>query len=71
MIGAIQVSDEDEAMLITDAGTLVRTPVGDVSVIGRNTQGVMLIRLSEGERLVQLARVEPLDEDGGEGEADS
>ena len=71
VIGAIQVGDEDEAMLITDAGTLVRTPVGDVSVIGRNTQGVMLIRLSEGERLVQLARVEPLDEDDAEGEADS
>ncbi|WP_455385363.1 DNA gyrase subunit A [Acidihalobacter prosperus] len=71
VIGAIQVGDEDEAMLITDAGTLVRTPVGDVSVIGRNTQGVMLIRLSEGERLVQLARVEPLEEDDAEGEADS
>jgi DNA gyrase subunit A len=70
VIGAIQVSDEDEAMLITDAGTLVRTPVGDVSVIGRNTQGVTLIRLSEGERLVQLARVEPLGEDEAEGDAE-
>jgi DNA gyrase subunit A len=70
VIGAVQVSDEDEAMLITDAGTLVRTPVGDVSVIGRNTQGVTLIRLSEGEHLVQLARVEPLDEEDAEGVAD-
>ncbi|MEJ2653875.1 MAG: DNA gyrase subunit A [Acidihalobacter sp.] len=70
VIGAIQVSDEDEAMLITDAGTLVRTPMGDVSVIGRNTQGVTLIRLSEGERLVQLARVEPLGEDEAEGDAE-
>ncbi|MEJ2629687.1 MAG: DNA gyrase subunit A [Acidihalobacter sp.] len=70
VIGAIQVSDEDEAMLITDGGTLVRTPMGDVSVIGRNTQGVTLIRLSEGERLVQLARVEPLGEDEAEGDAE-
>ena len=70
VIGAVQVSEDDEVMLITDAGTLVRTPVGDVSVIGRNTQGVTLIRLSEGERLVQLARVEPLDEEDAEDVAD-
>jgi DNA gyrase subunit A len=51
------VNDEDEIMLISDGGTLVRTPVADVSVIGRNTQGVSLIRLSKGEGLVGLERV--------------
>ena len=44
-------------MLITDGGTLVRTPVADVSIVGRNTQGVTLIRLNEGEKLVQIAPI--------------
>ncbi|WP_455380569.1 DNA gyrase C-terminal beta-propeller domain-containing protein, partial [Acidihalobacter prosperus] len=60
VIGAIQVIQGDEAMLITDGGVLVRTPVDDVSVIGRNTQGVTLIRLAESERLVQVGRIESL-----------
>lgn len=67
VIGAVQVADGDEAMLITDGGTLVRTPVDDVSVIGRNTQGVTLIRLGEGERLVQIERVESLNGDDADG----
>ncbi len=57
VVGAVLVNDEDEIMLISDGGTLVRTPVADVSVIGRNTQGVSLIRLSKGEGLVGLERV--------------
>ena len=44
-------------MLISSSGTLVRTPVGEISVQGRNTQGVRLIRLDEGERLVGLERI--------------
>ena len=44
-------------MLITDGGKLVRTRVNEVSVLGRNTQGVKLISLSEGERLVGLERI--------------
>ena len=48
-IGAVQVIDEDEIMLITNGGILVRTKVQDVSVVGRNTQGVRLIKLGEGE----------------------
>ncbi|OBS10473.1 DNA gyrase subunit A [Acidihalobacter prosperus] len=71
VIGAVQVVDGDEAMLITDGGTLVRTPVDDVSVIGRNTQGVTLIRLGEGERLVQIERVESLNGDDAENEGDT
>ena len=57
-VGAIQVREDDEIMLISATGTLVRTPVSDISVIGRNTQGVRLIRVEEGSRLVGLARIE-------------
>jgi DNA gyrase subunit A len=64
VIGALQVSHDDELMLISLAGTLVRTPVADISVMGRNTQGVRLIRLDEGDRLVGMERIEALhDED--------
>jgi DNA gyrase subunit A len=47
-------------MLISSTGTLVRTPVGEISVVGRNTQGVRLIRLGEGERLTGIERIENL-----------
>ena len=60
LVGALQVAPEDELMLITSAGTLVRTPVADISVMGRNTQGVRLIRLDEADRLVGISRVEPM-----------
>jgi DNA gyrase subunit A len=58
VVGAIQVMPDAEVMLISDAGTLVRTPAKDISVIGRNTQGVRLIRLSDGEKLVGIDRIE-------------
>lgn len=67
VVGAVQVCDEDQIMLITDGGTLVRTPVKDVSLVGRNTQGVRLINLSNDEKLVGLERViedEDEDDDG-------
>ena len=57
VVGAIQVKPEDEVMLISNKGTLVRVPVAEISVIGRNTQGVRLIQLSEGEAMVSLERV--------------
>ncbi len=60
-VGALQVADEDEIMLISSSGTLVRTPVSDISVIGRNTQGVRLIRVETGQRLVGLARIESME----------
>ena len=62
-IGALQVRDEDEIMLISHAGTLVRTPVAEVSSMGRNTQGVRLIRLDDGDSLSGLARIEAIEED--------
>jgi len=58
VIGALLVEEGDEMMLITSGGKLVRTRVDEVSVLGRNTQGVRLIRLREGERLVGMERVE-------------
>ena len=59
-VGAIRVRDDDEMMLISSNGTLVRTPVADVSIMGRNTQGVRLIRVEAGQRLVGLARIEAI-----------
>jgi len=58
VVGAIQVSDQDEFMMISDAGTLIRTSVDEVRLMGRNTQGVRLIRLSENEKLVEIERIE-------------
>ena len=58
VVGAIQVHDGDEIMLINDQGNLVRTRVDEVSIIGRNTQGVRLINLAEGEKLVGVQRVD-------------
>ncbi len=64
MVGAVQVDDCDQIMMITDAGTLVRTRVSEISIVGRNTQGVILIRTSEDENVVGLQRVaEPVDEE--------
>ena len=62
VVGAVQVIESDEIMLISDKGTLVRTRVEEVSVQGRNTQGVRLIRLKEGEKMVGLERVEEPDD---------
>ena len=73
LVGAARVLEDDEVMLITNGGTLVRTPVDQIPLIGRNTQGVRLIRLDEGENLVEVARVEHLqgDDDGENAGEDS
>jgi len=64
LVGAVQVLEGEEIMLISDQGTLVRTRVDEVSSLGRNTQGVTLIKLSKGEHLVGLERVqEPSEEE--------
>jgi len=57
VIGAVSVVDDEEIMLISDGGTLVRTPVSGISVLGRNTQGVRLIRLAKDEKLVGVEPV--------------
>ena len=63
LISAIQVAMDDDIMLISDGGTLVRTNVGEISTLGRNTQGVTLIRLRKDEKLVGLERIQPEDEE--------
>ena len=62
VVGAVQVEDNDEIMMITDNGTLVRTRVNEVSIIGRNTQGVRLIRTAEDEHVVALQRIDEIEE---------
>ena len=57
VVGAVSADDTDEVMLISGGGTLVRTRVNEISVMGRNTQGVRLIALDEGEQLVGIERV--------------
>lgn len=68
VVGAIQVDEEHEMMLISDQGTLVRTRVSEVSVIGRNTQGVRIIRTAEDEKVVGLQRIEEVESEELEGE---
>ncbi|SEJ35917.1 DNA gyrase subunit A [Pseudomonas linyingensis] len=72
LVGAIQVQDGEEIMLISDQGTLVRTRVDEVSSLGRNTQGVTLIKLASDETLVGLERVQEPSDNGEDDElADS
>jgi len=76
VIGAVQVDENDEIMLISNKGTLVRTRVSEVSIVGRNTQGVTLIRTAEDEEIVALQRIDeikdvPLDDDLTEDQGDA
>jgi len=71
LIGAAQVESDHEIMLITDGGTLVRTRVGEISLVSRNTQGVKLISLQGGEKLTGVEKIESIGEgDGGDASAD-
>jgi DNA gyrase subunit A len=62
LVGAIQIFNGDELMLISDMGTLVRTKGDEVSVLGRNTQGVRLIKLRDEEMLNSVSRIEEQEE---------
>ena len=62
--GAVQVSSEDGVMLLTDGGTLIRLKASDVSVYGRNTQGVRILNVDNGERVISISRI--ADADAGE-----
>jgi len=68
VVGATLVRADDEVMLITDGGTLIRTRVSEISVVGRNTLGVRLIELGEGEKLVGVEKV--AESEGDEGAKD-
>ena len=74
LVGATQLFEGDEVMLISDQGTMVRTRGDEISIVGRNTQGVRVIRLKEDETLVGLARVAEQNDnsaDEGDGDGDS
>jgi DNA gyrase subunit A len=70
LVAATQIATTDELMLMSSSGTLVRTRAEEISVLGRNTQGVRLIRLDESERLIGVEPVEPENgEDAGDADA--
>jgi len=64
VVGAVQVKEDEEIMMITNNGTLVRIAVKDVSEMSRNTQGVRLIRLTNDEKLVEIEKIQALSTDG-------
>ena len=70
VVGAVQVTEDDQIMLISDCGTLVRTESTGVSITSRNTQGVRLIRLGDDEKLVEIERIENLPIEGEDDETD-
>jgi Type IIA topoisomerase (DNA gyrase/topo II, topoisomerase IV), A subunit len=65
VVGAVAVNDDDEIMLISNQGTLIRMPVAGVPVMGRNTQGVRLVTLGEGENLASIERIAEYGDDNG------
>jgi len=66
LMAALMVSDSDDVMLTSNSGTLVRTSVAEISRLGRNTQGVTLIRLSDDEQLIGMARIAASEDDEDE-----
>ncbi|MCJ8339616.1 MAG: DNA gyrase subunit A [Pseudomonadales bacterium] len=71
LAGAVQVFTGDDVMLISDQGTMVRTRTSEIGVLGRNTQGVRLIRVAEDENLVGIARIEEPTEEEQDDTAES
>jgi DNA gyrase subunit A len=71
VVGAVQVGESDEIMLISNQGTLVRTRAEEISVLGRNTQGVRLINLRDGEQLVGLERIVETEEEDSDRQEES
>jgi len=68
VVGALSVTDKDEVMIITAAGKMIRSPVSDISVIGRNTQGVRVINLDGKDKVVAIAKVAEEAEEAEEGD---
>ena len=67
LVAAFPVAEDDQIMLVTDGGQLIRTPVEDIRVAGRNTQGVIVFRTAEGEKVVSAERISEMEENGKEG----
>ncbi len=70
LVASFPVVDADELLLVSDQGQLIRVPVGQIRIAGRNTQGVTIFRTAADEHVVSVERLEGEGEDGGEGEAD-
>jgi len=70
VVGVQLVTADDQLMIITNAGKIIRLRIGDIRVIGRNTQGVRLIELEEDERVVSVARLAEKEEEDEEGKGD-
>jgi DNA gyrase subunit A len=70
LVASFAVEESDQIMLVTDAGKLIRVPVDDVRIAGRNTQGVRIFKTEEGEKVVSVERV-PEDGNGNGGEAEA
>jgi DNA gyrase subunit A len=71
LIASFPVADSDQIMLVTDAGQLIRCPVGDVRIAGRNTQGVRVFKTDAEERVVSVEHIPDEGENGEEGEAEN
>ena len=68
VVGTVEVETEnEEIMIVTQNGIMIRQPVSSIRVIGRNTQGVRLIRLDEGDQVAAITRIVP---DNGDDEAE-
>ena len=63
MVGAVDVNEEDQLMLVTDTGRIIRIGVAEVSTYGRNTRGVRMMRLQPNEIIVDMARLEEPEEE--------
>ena len=70
VVGAVQVDDDNEIMLITNGGTLVRTRVAEISVMSRNTQGVKLINVQQDENLIGVEKIESIEDDDDDDDDD-
>ena len=68
LVGAVQIADSHEVLLISDGGTMVRTRASEIAQVGRNTQGVTLMRLGEGETLQAIERIDISIEENGNGD---
>jgi len=69
LVSLMEVVDTDDLMIVTDKGVMIRLPVQDIRTIGRNTQGVRVIRLDEGARIASISRVMEEEEESGGGES--
>jgi Type IIA topoisomerase (DNA gyrase/topo II, topoisomerase IV), A subunit len=63
VIASFSIADKDQIMLVTDGGKLIRSPVVDIRIAGRNTQGVTLFNTAENEKVVSVARLDENDEE--------